>query len=86
VKRVQEQRKNVADPPLIRERIKLLRDVLIAADFFLVNELQLTIPLSLSHRRATPRCLKVLEKAKEVLAATEFKRSARPVSVPLPRS
>ena len=32
--------------PLIRERIKLLRDVLTVADFFFVDELPPTIPPS----------------------------------------
>lgn len=59
--------------PLIRERIRLLRDVWSAADFFLIKDLPpydqaLLIPqkgdAALAHR--------VLEKARHVLAGTEF--------------
>ena len=60
--------------PLIRERIKLLRDVLIAADFFLVNELPAYDPTELVPQKGdAAMAKKVLTKAKEVLAATEFK-------------
>jgi len=60
--------------PLIRERIKLLRDVLIAADFFLVNELPAYDPAELVPQKGdAAMAKKVLKKAKEVLAATEFK-------------
>ena len=60
--------------PLIRERIKLLRDVLIAADFFFVNELPAYDPTELVPQKGdAAMAKKVLTKAKEVLAATEFK-------------
>jgi glutamyl-tRNA synthetase len=60
--------------PLIRERIKLLRDVLTAADFFFVDQLPPYDPAELIPQkgdRAMAR--KVLDKAREVLAQTEFK-------------
>jgi glutamyl-tRNA synthetase len=60
--------------PLIRERIKLLRDVLTAADFFFVNSLSPYDPAELIPQKgdaATAR--KVLAKAREVLATVEFK-------------
>ena len=59
--------------PLIRERIKLLRDVLTVADFFFAER-----AAALRHRRADPqkgRCrhgTRVLENAREVLATAEF--------------
>src|SRR4029077_5247570 len=60
--------------PLIRERIKLLRDVLTAADFFFVNSLPPYDPAELIPQKgdaATAR--KVLARAREVLATVEFK-------------
>ena len=60
--------------PLIRERIKLLRDVLTAADFFFVEELPPYDPGELIPQKgdiAVAR--KVLERASEVLANGEFK-------------
>jgi glutamyl-tRNA synthetase len=60
--------------PLIRERIKLLRDVLTAADFFFVNSLSPYDPAELIPQKgdaATAR--KVLARAREVLASVEFK-------------
>jgi glutamyl-tRNA synthetase len=60
--------------PLIRERIKLLRDVLTAADFFFVEELP---PYDLSElipqKGDMAMARKVLEKARDVMAGTEFK-------------
>ncbi len=59
--------------PLIRERIKLLRDVLTAADFFFVKELAPYDPAELIPQKGDAgMALKVLIKAREVLANTEF--------------
>jgi glutamyl-tRNA synthetase len=60
--------------PLIRERIKLLRDVLTAADFFFVNQLPPYDPAELVPQKGdAAMALKVLTRAREVLAKTEFK-------------
>ena len=60
--------------PLIRERIKLLRDVLTAADFFFMDELPPYDPAELIPQKGdAPMALKVLARAREVLAQTEFK-------------
>ncbi len=60
--------------PLIRERIKLLRDVLTAADFFFVDQLPPYDSAELIPQKGdAAMALKVLQKAKEVLANTEFK-------------
>ncbi len=60
--------------PLIRERIKLLRDVLTAADFFFVSELSPYDPAELIPQKGdTAMALKVLSRAEEVLADAEFK-------------
>jgi glutamyl-tRNA synthetase len=60
--------------PLIRERIKLLRDVLIAADFFFVDQLAPYDPAELIPQKGdAAMALKVLKRAKEVLANVEFK-------------
>ena len=60
--------------PLIRERIKLLRDVLTAADFFLVDQLPPYDPAELIPQKGdAAMARKVLEKAREVLANVEFK-------------
>jgi glutamyl-tRNA synthetase len=60
--------------PLIRERIKLLRDVLTAADFFFVDQLP---PYDLAElipqKGDMAMARKVLEKAREILAEVEFK-------------
>jgi glutamyl-tRNA synthetase len=64
----------LAITPLIRERIKLLRDVLTAADFFLVDELPHYDPAELIPQKGdAAMALKVLTRAREVLAQTEFK-------------
>ncbi|HUO26269.1 MAG TPA: glutamate--tRNA ligase [Candidatus Aquilonibacter sp.] len=60
--------------PLIRERIKLLRDVLTAADFFFVDQLAPYDPAELIPQKGdAAMARKVLERANEVLANTEFK-------------
>ncbi len=60
--------------PLIRERIKLLRDVLTAADFFFVDQLPPYDPAELIPQKGdATMALKVLTRAREVLAKTEFK-------------
>jgi glutamyl-tRNA synthetase len=60
--------------PLIRERIKLLREVLTAADFFFVPELPLYDPAELVPQKGdAAMAKKVLEKARTVLAGVEFK-------------
>jgi glutamyl-tRNA synthetase len=62
--------------PLIRERIKLLRDVLTAADFFLLadNQLPPYDPAELIPQKGdAAMALKVLTRAREVLPHTEFK-------------
>jgi glutamyl-tRNA synthetase len=63
--------------PLIRERIKLLRDVLTAADFFFVDELAAYDPAELIPQKGDlPMAFKALEKAREVLANAEFKHDS----------
>ena len=60
--------------PLIRERIKLLRDVLTAADFFFVDELPPYDPAELIPQKGDmAMARKVLEKARDVLSNAEFK-------------
>ncbi|HEY6338521.1 MAG TPA: glutamate--tRNA ligase [Candidatus Sulfotelmatobacter sp.] len=60
--------------PLIRERIKLLRDVLTVADFFLVDQLPPYDPAELVPKKGdAAMAQKVLQKALAVLANVEFK-------------
>src|SRR5882762_7481 len=60
--------------PLIRERIKLLRDVLTVADFFFVDQLPPYDSAELIPQKGdAAMALKVLTRAREVLAQTEFK-------------
>jgi glutamyl-tRNA synthetase len=60
--------------PLIRERIKLLREVLTAADFFFVQELPPYDPAELIPQKGdAATAVKVLTKARQVLANVEFK-------------
>jgi glutamyl/glutaminyl-tRNA synthetase len=62
--------------PLIRERIKLLRDVLTAADFFFVDQLPPYDPAELIPQKGdAAMVLKVLARALEVLANVEFKHA-----------
>jgi glutamyl-tRNA synthetase len=59
--------------PLIRERIKLLRDALIAADFFLVEQLPPYDRSELIPQKGdAATALRVLKRAREVLADVEF--------------
>jgi glutamyl-tRNA synthetase len=59
--------------PLIRERIKLLRDVLTAADFFFVDQLPPYDAAELIPQKGDAgMALKVLSRAREVLPQTEF--------------
>jgi glutamyl-tRNA synthetase len=60
--------------PLIRERIKLLSEVLTAADFFFVDQLPPYDPAELIPQKGdAAMAKKVLEKAQSVLANVEFK-------------
>jgi glutamyl-tRNA synthetase len=60
--------------PLIRERIKLLREVLTAADFFFEEQLAPYDPAELIPQKGdAAMAAKVLAKAREVLAKVEFK-------------
>ena len=63
--------------PLIRERIKLLRDVLTAADFFFVDQLPPYDSAELIPQKGdAAMTLKVLQKAQTVLANVEFKHDS----------
>jgi len=69
--------KMLAITPLIRERIKLLRDVLIAADFFFLDQLPPYDPAELIPQKGdAAMAAKVLARAREVLAQTEFTHDA----------
>jgi glutamyl-tRNA synthetase len=60
--------------PLVHERIKLLRDVQTAADFFCVGQLPPYDPAELIPQKGdAAMALKVLRRAQEVLATVEFK-------------
>jgi glutamyl-tRNA synthetase len=60
--------------PLIRERIKLLHEVLTAADFFFVDQLPPYDPAELIPQKGdAAMALKVLQRAQEVLPSVEFK-------------
>ncbi|MGC2473844.1 MAG: glutamate--tRNA ligase [Candidatus Sulfotelmatobacter sp.] len=60
--------------PLIRERIKLLRDVLTAADFFFVDQLPPYDPAELIPQKGDAAiAIRVLEKASVLLPSVEFK-------------
>jgi glutamyl-tRNA synthetase len=59
--------------PLIRERMKLLKDVQSVADFFFAQQLAPYDPAELIPKKGDPALAKkVLEKAKETLATAEF--------------
>src|ERR1700730_7438744 len=59
--------------PLIRERIKLLRDVVAVADFFLVDQLPPYDPAELTPQKGdAAMALRVLTRAREVLARTQL--------------
>jgi glutamyl-tRNA synthetase len=63
--------------PLIQERIKLLRDVATAADFFFVRELPPFDTAEMIPQKGDARlALRALEKARTVLAAAEFTHDA----------
>jgi len=63
--------------PLIQERIKLLRDVLTAADFFFVDELPpYDTALLIPQKGDLAMAKKALERAREVLAHTDFNHQA----------
>ena len=66
--------KLLAVTPLIRERIKLLRDAVSAADFFFVRELAPYDPTELIPPKGgdAAMALRVLKHAREVLATTSF--------------
>jgi glutamyl-tRNA synthetase len=66
--------KLLAVTPLIRERIKLLRDAVSAADFFFVKELPPYDPAELIPQKGgdAAMALRVLQHAQEVLAGTAF--------------
>jgi len=60
--------------PLIRERIKLLRDALTAADFFFVDQLPpYDVAELIPQKGDATMALKVLTRAREVLTKVEFK-------------
>jgi glutamyl-tRNA synthetase len=59
--------------PLVRERIKTLNDVLSVADLFLVDQLAPYDPAELIPQKGdSAMAVRVLENAREVLAAAEF--------------
>jgi glutamyl-tRNA synthetase len=63
--------------PLIRERIKVLRDVVTAADFFFVKELPPYDPALLIPQKGDgAMARKVLERARDVLIRIEFNHQA----------
>ena len=65
--------KLAAVTPLIRERIKLLRDAVAAADFFFLSELPPYDPAELIPQKCDPALARrVLEHAGQVLATTPF--------------
>src|SRR6266496_48425 len=69
--------KMLAITPLIQERIKLLGDVVTVADFFLVDELPRYDSAELIPQKGDrAMALKVLERASEILAKTEFNHQA----------
>jgi len=72
-----EPQKVLAVTPLIHERIKLLRDVATAADFFFADELPPYDPAELIPQKGdAAMALRVLERAREVLPSVEFTHDA----------
>ncbi|MFB3915328.1 MAG: glutamate--tRNA ligase [Terriglobales bacterium] len=70
-----EQMRRIA--PLIRERIKLLRDALTVADFFFVKELPAyDLALLIPQKGDAAMARKVLERTREVLAKADFNARA----------
>jgi glutamyl-tRNA synthetase len=68
--------------PLVRERIRLLREVLSVADFFFVPQLPRYDPAELVPQKGDAAMAKrVLEKAREVLANVEFTHDALDASL-----
>jgi glutamyl-tRNA synthetase len=68
--------------PLIRERIKLLGDVLTVADFFFIEHLPAYDPAELIPQNGDAgMALKVLRKAHDVLARTEFRHDTLDASL-----
>jgi glutamyl-tRNA synthetase len=70
--------KLLAITPLIRERIKLLREAVTAADFFFIEELAPYDPMELVPTKGgdAAMALRVLQYAQEVLANTAFDHDA----------
>lgn len=69
--------KMLAVTPLIRERIKFLNDVTTAADFFFLDQLAPYDPAELIPPKAdAATAVKVLKRAGEILANTEFTHDA----------
>jgi glutamyl-tRNA synthetase len=63
--------------PLIQERIKLLRDVATTADFFFVDELPPYDTAELIPQKGDAAlALTVLQRAREILAVTDFNHQA----------
>jgi glutamyl-tRNA synthetase len=63
--------------PLIQERIKLLRDVATAADFFFLDELPPYDPAELIPQKGdAAMALAVLQRAREILATVDFTHAA----------
>jgi glutamyl-tRNA synthetase len=71
------QEKVAAVTPLIRERIKLLRDAVSAADFFFLDQLPPYDPAELIPQKGDAAlALRVLQTAQQVLATTSFDHDA----------
>ena len=69
--------KVAAVTPLIRERIKLLRDAVSAADFFFLDQLAPYDPAELIPQKVdAAMARRVLQTAQQVLAATDFEHDA----------
>ena len=65
--------------PLVRERIRLLRDVLAVADFFLVDRLAPYDSAELIPQKSdAAMALRILRRSRELLAAVQHRRRAEP--------